>query len=59
MNELILKDKYGELTFNYKDEAFTDSRILAQGANIEHASVIKLITNHLEWYKLKLGEKTA
>lgn len=29
MNELILKDKYGELTFNYKDEAFTDSRILA------------------------------
>lgn len=48
MNELILKDKYGELTFNYKDEAFTDSRILAQGANIEHASVIKLITNHLD-----------
>lgn len=37
-----------ELTFNYKDEAFTDSRILAIGAGIEHASVIKLITNHLD-----------
>lgn len=37
-----------ELTFSYKDEAFTDSRILAEGAGIEHASVIKLITNHLD-----------
>lgn len=48
MNELILKDKYGELTFNYKDEAFTDSRILAQGAEVEHRAVIQLITNHLD-----------
>ena len=48
MNELILKDKYGELTFNYKDEAFTDSRILAQGAGVEHRAVIQLITNHLD-----------
>ena len=37
-----------ELTFNYKDEAFTNSVILAQGAEIEHASVIKLITTHLD-----------
>lgn len=37
-----------DLTFNYKDEAFTDSMILAQGARIEHASVIKLITTHLD-----------
>ena len=48
MNELIFKDKYGELTFNYKDEAFTDSRILAQGAEVEHRAVIQLITNHLD-----------
>ncbi len=48
MNELIPKDKYGELTFNYKDEAFTDSRILAQGAEVEHRAVIQLITNHLD-----------
>lgn len=37
-----------ELTFNYKDEAFTDSVILAKGAGIGHASVIKLITTHLD-----------
>ena len=37
-----------ELTFNYKDEAFTDSIILAKGAGIGHASVIKLITTHLD-----------
>lgn len=48
MKELIPKDKYGELTFNYKDEAFTDSRILAQGAGVEHRAVIQLITNHLD-----------
>lgn len=36
-----------ELTFNYKDEVFTDSRILADGAGIEHRAVIQLITNHL------------
>lgn len=48
MKELIPKDKYGELTFNYKDEAFTDSRILAQGAEVEHRAVIQLITNHLD-----------
>lgn len=48
MNELIPKDKYVELTFNYKDEAFTDSRILAQGADVEHRAVIQLITNHLD-----------
>lgn len=37
-----------DLTFNYKDEAFTDSIILAQGAGIEHRAVIQLITTHLE-----------
>lgn len=37
-----------ELTFNYKDEAFTNSVILAQGAGIEHRAVIQLITTHLE-----------
>lgn len=39
---------FDELTFNYKDEAFTDSRILAFGAGIEHRAVIQLITNHLD-----------
>lgn len=35
-----------ELTFAYKDEAFTDSMILADGAGVDHSSVIRLITNH-------------
>ena len=34
------------LTFNYKNQAFTDSTIIAQGAGVEHASVIKLIKNY-------------
>ncbi len=37
-----------ELTFNYKDEAFTDSIILAKGAGIGHRAVIQLITTHLD-----------
>lgn len=37
-----------ELTFNYKDEAFTDSLIIAEGAGIEHSSVIKLVTKYLD-----------
>ena len=37
-----------ELTFNYKDEAFTDSVILAHGAGIEHRAVVQLITTHLD-----------
>lgn len=35
-----------DLTFAYKDEAFTDSMILADGAGVDHSSVIRLITNH-------------
>lgn len=35
-----------ELTFAYKDEAFTDSMILAEGACLDHRSVIRLITSH-------------
>ena len=35
-----------ELTFAYKDEAFTDSMILAEGAGVEHRAVIQLISNH-------------
>ena len=35
-----------ELTFAYKDEAFTDSMILARGAGVEHRAVIQLINNH-------------
>lgn len=34
------------LTFNYKNQAFTYSTIIAQGAGVEHASVIKLIKNY-------------
>lgn len=34
------------LTFNYKNQAFTDNTIIAQGAGVEHASVIKLIKNY-------------
>lgn len=34
------------LTFNYKNQAFTDSTIIAQCAGVEHASVIKLIKNY-------------
>lgn len=37
-----------ELTFNYHDEAFTDSVRLAEGAGVAHASVIKLITTHID-----------
>lgn len=37
-----------ELTFAYKDEAFTDSMILAEGAGVEHRAVIQLINSHKE-----------
>ena len=49
-NVSILQNEYGkcELTFNYKDEAFTDSTILAKGAGVEHRAVIQLITTHLD-----------
>ena len=49
-NVRILQNEYGkcELTFNYKDEAFTDSTILAKGAGVEHRAVIQLITTHLD-----------
>lgn len=45
MNEIIPKD---EFTFNYKDEAFTSSLIIAQGTGVEHRAVIQLITTHLD-----------
>lgn len=47
MKELIRVEKE-ELTFNYHDEAFTDSVRLAEGAGVAHASVIKLITTHID-----------
>ena len=49
-NVSILQNEYGkcELTFNYKDEAFTDSTILAKGAGVEHRAVIQLITTHID-----------
>ena len=31
--------KMNELTFNYKDEAFTNSIIIAKGAGVEHRAV--------------------
>ncbi|MDE7364987.1 MAG: Rha family transcriptional regulator [Ruminococcus sp.] len=37
-----------ELTFNYKDEAFTNSLIIANGTGVEHRAVIQLITTHLD-----------
>ena len=37
-----------DLTFAYKDEAFTDSMILAEGAGVEHRAVIQLINSHKE-----------
>lgn len=36
------------LTFNYNNKAFTDSTIIAEGAEVEHRAVIQLITNHLD-----------
>ena len=44
----IRKHGMEELTFNYHDEAFTDSVRLAEGAGVAHASVIKLITTHID-----------
>lgn len=41
-----------QMVVNYKDEAFTDSLIIAQGTGVEHSSVIRLATN----YKNELGE---
>ncbi|MCI5655675.1 MAG: Rha family transcriptional regulator [Candidatus Pseudoruminococcus sp.] len=34
------------LTFNYKNQAFTDSTIIAQGAGVEHRAVTQLIKNY-------------
>lgn len=36
------------LTFNYKDEAFTNSLIISQGTGVEHRAVIQLTTSHLD-----------
>ncbi|MDE6425125.1 MAG: Rha family transcriptional regulator [Ruminococcus sp.] len=41
-----------ELTFNYKDKAFTNSLIIAQGAKVDHRSTYLLI----EKYKTELEE---
>lgn len=45
MKDSLITTEEG-LTFNYKDEAFTNSVILAKGTGVEHASVIKLITTY-------------
>lgn len=37
-----------ELTFNYKDKAFTNSLIIAQGTSVEHRAVIQLVTKYLD-----------
>ncbi|MBR7085321.1 MAG: Rha family transcriptional regulator [Oscillospiraceae bacterium] len=47
MSKIIRIEPNG-LTFDYKDEAFTDSMTIAEGAGVEHSSVIKLITNHID-----------
>lgn len=41
-----------QMVINYKDEAFTNSLIIAQGTGVEHSSVIRLATN----YKTELEE---
>lgn len=40
-----------ELTFAYKDEAFTNSLIIADGTGIEHNSVQKLIMTHKKHFE--------
>ncbi len=37
-----------ELTFNYKDEAFTNSLIIANGTGVEHRAVIQLVTKYAD-----------
>ena len=46
MNDIITTNN--ELTFNYHDEAFTDSVRLAEGAGVMHKAVIQLINSHLD-----------
>lgn len=45
MKELIPIDN---ITFIHKDEAFTNSMILAYGAGVEHRAVTQLITSYLD-----------
>lgn len=45
MKELIPMDN---ITFIHKDEAFTNSMILAHGAGVEHRAVTQLITSYLD-----------
>ena len=47
MNDIIITTN-SELTFNYHDEAFTDSVRLAEGAGVMHKAVIQLINAHLD-----------
>lgn len=37
-----------ELTFNYKDKAFTNSLIIANGTSVEHRAVIQLVTKYAD-----------
>lgn len=37
-----------ELTFNYKDEAFTNSLIITNGTDVEHRAVIQLVTKYAD-----------
>ena len=52
MKEMIPKNSAlvdgDDLTFNYHDEAFTDSLKLSMGAKISHKAVIQLITTHID-----------
>ena len=46
-----------ELTFAYKDEAFTNSLIIAEGTGVEHRAVIQLIATHKKHFE-ELGRVT-
>lgn len=46
-----------ELTFAYKDEAFTNSLIIAEGTEVEHRAVIQLIVTHKKHFE-ELGRVT-
>lgn len=37
-----------ELVFNYKDVPYTDSFLIAEGGHVDHASIMRLITNHID-----------
>lgn len=43
-----LKSNDCNLVFAYKDVPYTDSFMIAKGGNVEHESVIRLITNHID-----------